>query len=1178
MVDKYSNQKYDYSKKNHVLFSEIIVPENSPQWLKEIANGDHKSSEILWNKVEEFEKRKDSQLAREIELSLPKELTLEQNITLAKQFIKQQIVVKGMVADWSLHNTEGNPHAHVMITMRPAVNDGFGAKNRDWNSKTLIQEWRKSWAETANKFLYEHGIDEVIDHRSYAEQGIVLIPQVHLGIDVDKMHTRNIDTDIINTYHDINLKNLETIADDPNTLFSKITAQKSNFSYEDVAHNLYTYIRKTVPLPDDSGKQIDSKIKVEVPIPSLVNDNVEFLTKGKIVEILNSIQRNEAVFTVKQIEKQLKQFTLNYEQLARAIVKIKSSENVISLGFNEKGCEVFTTLDMLVIEQNIQADINEIRQNLLAGISNDKINEVLADYELLTGKKLTKEQDQAIRHIVSNEAISCIVGRAGTGKSFSLAAAKAVWESQNRQIFGIAISGIASDGLAKDANLNSRTIASFLSSVENGTIELDDNTVIIMDEAGMTDSISMQKIILFTKTSGAKLVLVGDPAQLQPVGPGALFRAILEKTGYAEIKTVYRQREEWQRQATINFSKCNINEAVKAYNDRGCIHLCSSNSEAIDRLVADWQKLRNATHKDLSKFLVITHRNKDVQLINNTIRNLRVSNNEIADGYSVKTIIAGEEQEIRIAQNDRLLFYKNNRQLGIANGNYATVTYVNFSESGKVIDFNVKLDGSIEEIKINPNNYNNFNYGYASTIHKTQGVTVDHSFVFGGGNLNANLIYVAMTRHKETVNLYLNQRQYNNIGGFVHRVSRIEHKDNVIDYIDQIDDFANRRGIETNQYTLKQILINHLRNATDKVINIFKGKQEKVTAFPDEAICALNVSRPLYSKSYAEQCINDKPTNEDLQAVSHDTACCQHIQDLINARTRFFEVNERAKLIIDEYKTNGFNFEYADQFKEYLEFKIAYGQIAYDVSKNFDKYEQALDVHNIGISELNSYAESLNRNQSLLLGLKYLQVKNDNSRLTYELAYKLTSDKKNYFAIQKLGIDSKQLNAQANELIAAYVLNKAGINELVNQSPAKNYIDIIPLNTNKDGLFLKDEYELKEALINYLEARIVQTKVFNEVVYQKHYQYKNILKETNAQIEKIKASFTNNEKLLLSDKLSHTQQEYSITKKPSFKGGYAIAYQRTLQGNVTPEDYAALCLQLSRKEVQVHSFDKSMKR
>ena len=110
MKDQTTNASHNYAKKNHVAFSDISIPEDSPNWLKEIAdNGSsHKSSEILWNAVEQFEKRKDSQLAREIEFALPKELTLQQNIELAKQYIEQNIVSKGMVADWSLHNDDTN--------------------------------------------------------------------------------------------------------------------------------------------------------------------------------------------------------------------------------------------------------------------------------------------------------------------------------------------------------------------------------------------------------------------------------------------------------------------------------------------------------------------------------------------------------------------------------------------------------------------------------------------------------------------------------------------------------------------------------------------------------------------------------------------------------------------------------------------------------------------------------------------------------------------------------------------------------------------------------------------------------------------------------------------------------------------------------------------------------------
>ena len=153
------------------------------------------------------------------------------------------------------------------------------------------------------------------------------------------------------------------------------------------------------------------------------------------------------------------------------------------------------------------------------------------------GKSLTDEQKTAIDHLLKPHAITCMVGRAGTGKSFCLGAAKSIWESQNVSVYGIALSGIAADGLSKDAGLPSTTIASFCYRVENQLFTLKPHDVVIMDEAGMTDSLSMLSVLKIIHQAKAKLVLVGDSAQLQPVGPGASFRALVERLGFVEMQT-----------------------------------------------------------------------------------------------------------------------------------------------------------------------------------------------------------------------------------------------------------------------------------------------------------------------------------------------------------------------------------------------------------------------------------------------------------------------------------------------------------------------------------------------------------------------------------------------------------------------------------------------------------------
>jgi hypothetical protein len=174
--------------------------------------------------VEKTEKAKNSQLAREIELALPAELTTEQNIALAREYCNEHFVPSGMCADICIHDKgDGNPHAHIMLTMRPIDERGqWAAKSKreylldenserirlksgafktrkisttDWNEQTKAEQWRQGWANSVNAVLEQHDIAERIDHRSYKRQGIEQIPTIHLGVAASQMERRGIATE-----------------------------------------------------------------------------------------------------------------------------------------------------------------------------------------------------------------------------------------------------------------------------------------------------------------------------------------------------------------------------------------------------------------------------------------------------------------------------------------------------------------------------------------------------------------------------------------------------------------------------------------------------------------------------------------------------------------------------------------------------------------------------------------------------------------------------------------------------------------------------------------------------------------------------------------------------------------------------------------------------------------------
>jgi hypothetical protein len=219
--DERTGLTFDYTRKQGVYATEILTPENAPAWM-----GDRG---LLWNAVEQTEKRKDAQLARELDLALPIELNHEEKRQLLRAFVQRELVSRGMVADLAFHDFDShNPHAHILLTTRTIEGDRFGNKERSWNSRELLVELRQSWEQHANKALKIADRDERIDSRTLAEQGSQRIPQIHLGPNVAAMMGKNLATERGDTYLAIQVANQEIDA-----LESQITALEKTLAIEE---------------------------------------------------------------------------------------------------------------------------------------------------------------------------------------------------------------------------------------------------------------------------------------------------------------------------------------------------------------------------------------------------------------------------------------------------------------------------------------------------------------------------------------------------------------------------------------------------------------------------------------------------------------------------------------------------------------------------------------------------------------------------------------------------------------------------------------------------------------------------------------------------------------------------------------------------------------------------------
>lgn len=410
----------------------------------------------------------------------------------------------------------------------------------------------------------------------------------------------------------------------------------------------------------------------------------------------------------------------------------------------------FTTKAFKAVEQQLFETAGEMASLGNFRVKSRQIDKAIAEenarLQKRAGAHLSDEQINAIHHILAPAQLSVVVGLAGAGKSTLLNAARSAWERQGYRVHGAALAGKAADSLQSASGIQSRTLASLETSWKSGYEPVGTGDIVVIDEAGMVGTRQMARVAEGLRQRGCKLVLVGDPDQLQPIEAGTPFNDIVETYDAVRLTEIRRQASEWQRQASRDLADGNTEKALTAYSDHGAVHNDQSREHVIAALVddymADWQD------KPKSSRLALAHRRKDVHAINQAIKSARRANSET----KTETLFDTDHGPRSFAPGDRLLFTRNDTTLNVRHGMLGTVKKVG---DGQII---VALDqndtGTARALTFMPKTFTAIDHGFAVSIHRSQGCTVDRSFVLDSRTMDTNLTYVALTRHQEETALY----------------------------------------------------------------------------------------------------------------------------------------------------------------------------------------------------------------------------------------------------------------------------------------------------------------------------------------------------------------------------------------------------------------------------------------
>ena len=751
---------HDFSNKAGVIHSEVMLPEGAPERLNDRAT--------LWNEVEAGEKRKDAQLAREVEFSVPREMNEKQGVALARDFVQKQFVDRGMVADLNVHWDKAKdgtpkPHAHVMLAMREVGPEGFGKKNRDWNSTELLKDWREAWSAHVNERMAELGLEGRIDHRTLEAQGIELEPQHKIGPAASRRPEQGLEAERIEDHARIARENGDKIIANPDIALDAITRQQATFTTRDLA---------TFAFRHSDGK----------------------------------------------------------EQFDRVMGAVRASPELVALGKDGHDQERFTSRGMIAVEDRLERAGDELAGRAGHGVADGHRDAAIGAAEG-RGLVLSAEQRDALDHVTGDAGLASVVGYAGSGKSAMLGVAREAWEGLGYTVRGAALSGIAAENLESGSGIQSRTIASLEHAWGQGREQLGPRDVLVVDEAGMIGSRQMERVLSQARDAGAKVVMVGDPEQLQAIEAGAAFRSVTERHGAAEITEIRRQREDWQRDATRALATGRTGEAIHAYDQGGMVHAADTREQARAELVDGWDRARQA--EPGKSRIILTHTNAEVQSLNGEARDRLRASGDLGDDVAVKT----ERGERQFATGDRIMFLRNERGMGVKNGTLATIEGV--SPEGIA----VRLDDG-RGVAFDTKDYAHVDHGYAATIHKSQGVTVDRAHVLATPGMDRHSAYVGMSRHRDDVQLHYGRDDFADQRQLVRALSRERGKDMAGDYAkpeqDQARAFADRREIRFPE--LARQVAEKVRDKARGMFDGFRPKRAAEKATSPERVAA---DRPL---------------------------------------------------------------------------------------------------------------------------------------------------------------------------------------------------------------------------------------------------------------------------------------------------------------------------------------------
>lgn len=677
--------------------------------------------DVFWAAADKYE-RVNGRTYTEIEFSLPRELSDSQNAELIKKFIHDVLGEKHAYT-WAFHKPvaadgEDQPHAHLMFSER--LVDGI---NRDAKQYFKRHNPRDPHLGGAKKDRYMNSRAFIYNVREqWTNTCNDYLEQQGLGIRIDHRSYEE---------RDINLRSQNWIK----------SFSKDEQVVKDWALRVVGRLRETM--------RANGEIIIQNP-----------------EEAIKALTSNNSAFTIRDLQKFIANHTDGEQQYIAAYNAVLGSEYVQKI----VGESYYTSSDMHLIEANILAMVDVANTTLFTEMS--PAQKLIID-TVSASRTFNREQKAAYALLTSGAKIVSVNGAAGTGKSYVLGALNEACSRQGRRIFGVAFQAATARDMQESGGMQSMTIDAFLKRVSENRIYIPDNSMILIDEAGMVGSRHLERLLQVALDNNAQIRMVGDSMQLSAVSAGAAFAKIQEYLAadcQVTLRKVMRQKDAEMRKASIALSQHDVGSAIQIYERMEKLFQTATQQEAADVLALEWHCGRGDNK------IMLAHTNKDVARLNNKARALLKEEGRLSEQDYIAHVTDRKSvtRLLKLTQGDYIVFKQNNKEMGVVNGTRGWVERIEQYDN-EIERLGVRLDdGRLVEFTLN--DYNRIQHGYASTIHQAQGMTVDSTYLLISNSMNANLAYVGMTRHKQDLHVYYSAEHFLNADDLACGLNRSDNK------------------------------------------------------------------------------------------------------------------------------------------------------------------------------------------------------------------------------------------------------------------------------------------------------------------------------------------------------------------------------------------------------------------